>query len=84
MKKKASESKTPVIETTRQYVFCADRRGSPHVAIEVCRTRCEKYASCHAGGLDEVEAPKAKAKKPKQARVPKPSALSRILAEDEP
>ena len=80
-----------VIETTRQYVFCPDRKNSPHVAIEVCRTRCGKYATCHAGGLDEADTPK-KESKAKRVRMPiaplrgaktKPSALSRILSEDD-
>jgi hypothetical protein len=67
---------------SRQYVYCVDRKGNPHIPIEVCRTKCEKYPSCRAGGLDEavIEEPKVKATKAKRAT--KPSALSRILGDD--
>jgi len=75
---------------SRQYVYCPDRKGNPHIPIEVCRTKCESYATCRAGGLDEIETAKsplrgAKTKpvaKAKRVRVPKPSVLSRILEED--
>ena len=76
----------PVAGSARQYVFCPDRKGNPHIAIEVCRSdKCGKYATCKAGGLDEEKATATPApKKPKPRPTPKPSALERVLAEDTP
>jgi len=52
-------------EPRNQYVYCPERKGTPHVAIAVCRSdKCGKYSTCRAGGLDEdiVTNKKTKAK----------------------